>query len=541
MVTLLPCRAWYAAHSPVEIEVRGLEETRPAGLVLRSHRLGRLSGSVGVEGEGVVTLSPAGADGLGLGGHAVELCAADGQVLARTAVEVRDAGPSATRYGFVAAYERGRDLSGVLDWARAQHLTTIQFYDWAFRHADLMGAGESYADPLGNPVDLATVRALIEALHEIRVDAIGYAAVYGIGVEDWPAWEHRALLDAEGTAYGLGDFLQVIDPAAPDWLVHLGSMLRAARESVGFDGFHLDQYGWPKLAATPDGRRVDVAESFVTMLNGVRDAVPDATLIFNNVNDFPTRVTATQAPVDTTYIEVWSPHDRLGDLARLATSARDLAPDRPVVLAAYPSAVAGADEAEAAEGVRLELAAAYSHGATVLLAGEDGRVLVDPYYPRNQPAGPALREVLTRYADFQLAHADLLTGADVADVTGAYAGAYNDDVEVRGSQTPIGGQADEGTIWRRVVETPAGLVVHLINLLAVTDPLWDSAHPAPADPGPLTLRVRRVGPEPVRVWSADPDAAGRLERLEGVVSVGSHAEIALPPLRTWQLVWIESR
>ena len=36
------------------------------------------------------------------------------------------------------------------------------------------------------------------------------------------------------------------------------------------------------------------------MLNGVRDAVPDATLIFNNVNDFPTRATATQAPVDTT-------------------------------------------------------------------------------------------------------------------------------------------------------------------------------------------------------------------------------------------------
>ena len=44
---------------------------------------------------------------------------------------------------------------------------------------------------------------------------------------------------------------KLVDPAAPDWLAHFAADLAAATEQLGFDGFHLDQYGYPKWATRP--------------------------------------------------------------------------------------------------------------------------------------------------------------------------------------------------------------------------------------------------------------------------------------------------
>ena len=74
-------------------------------------------------------------------------------------------------------------------------------------------------------------------------------------------------------------------------------------------------------------REVDLASAFPALIDRLAGELPDARLIFNNVNDFPTWSTAAanQAAV---YIEVWSPHDRLTDLARLAEQAHSFAPER---------------------------------------------------------------------------------------------------------------------------------------------------------------------------------------------------------------------
>ena len=74
-----------------------------------------------------------------------------------------------------------------------------------------------YADALGQPVFLASVRQVIRALADVGVAAHGYAAVYAVGEEDWPAWADLALLDAEGAPYSLADFLKIVDCAEPRW------------------------------------------------------------------------------------------------------------------------------------------------------------------------------------------------------------------------------------------------------------------------------------------------------------------------------------
>ena len=263
---LLPTRAMYVPGDEIVVEARGLV----CAAEVTVFHLGDVVTARSVVGgeEAMIRLGSFAA-----GGYGVELRSADGAV-AHTAVHVVDDPRSRVRYGFVADYRPGRDLAEVIDNARRLHLTAVQFYDWAYRHADLLGGGERYQDALGQEVSLDTVRRLIVGLRSAGAASLGYAAVYAVGKEDWPSWEHLALLRQSGDPYTLGDFLWIVDPAAPEWSVHLVAELAAAVSDVGFDGFHLDQYGYPRLAVRHDGAVVDVAKSFAELIGAVRGCPP---------------------------------------------------------------------------------------------------------------------------------------------------------------------------------------------------------------------------------------------------------------------------
>lgn len=523
---LLPTRVSYRTGEPVTVEVRGLSE--PAAVTV--WHLGDQLGSTTVGGAGEVSLGP-----LPPGGYGVELETAGGT--ARTAVDVSDDPRRRLRYGFVADYSAGRDVAGVADTVRRLHLTGVQFYDWAHRHADLLGGGEDYADALGQQVSLNTVRNLATAVQDAGAAALGYAAVYAAGPDEWPAWKHLALLTADGEPYGLGDFLNLVDPAASPWVEHFAAELQNAVHRVGFDGFHLDQYGYPKQAVRPDGRRVDVAESFATLIERLRTDLPTEYLVFNNVNDFPTWRTV-RSPQDAVYIEVWEPHTHLGSLAAVAGRARAEAEGKPVVVAAYQHVYDSALATEADAATALTMATLFSHGATHLLAGEEDRVLVDPYYVRNHRTAPSTAALLKRWYDFLVEHDELLLDQSLTDVTGSYAGAYNGDCDVAYPDVPVSGEAVAGSVWRRITRSEDRLIVHLINLAGQDDTLWDAARRPIADPGQGTLRVRRTGPALPRVRVADPDRSTRLVDVP-VTADGDHARAELPPPHLWQLVLID--
>jgi dextranase len=103
--------------------------------------------------------------------YGVELLVGDES--ARTAVEVTVDARARLRYGFVVDYSPGRDLAGVSDLVRSLHLTDIQFYDWAYRHADLLGGGDDYRDALDQPISLTTVAALAAAVRDAGARAVG--------------------------------------------------------------------------------------------------------------------------------------------------------------------------------------------------------------------------------------------------------------------------------------------------------------------------------------------------------------------------------
>lgn len=526
MLTLLPTRTSYRPGEPVVIELRG---DVPAAGEFVVRRLGEVVHRRPLHPGTLQTLPS-----LLPGGYGIELETTAGVV--RTAVEVTADPRSRLRYGFVASYRPGKDVQAVADLARRLHLNGIQFYDWAYRHADPLGGGEQYDDALGQPITLETVRALVDALRDAGTASYGYAAVYAVGPQEWPRWQQHALRKPTGEPYALGDFLFILDPAAPEWLAHLAEDLAASTESVGFDGFHLDQYGYPKHAATPDGAPVDVAASFVSLIEGVRERLPESRLVFNNVNDFPTWGTGA-SPQDAVYIEPWKPVLTLGALADVATRARSVAGGKPVVLAAYQHVYDAAPAEASDRATALTMATLLSHGATQLLAGEDGRLLVDPYYVRNCEAEPETLEMLTRWYDFAVEHDALLLDPAIVDVTASYVGDYNDDLDVAYDGAVVAERAEAGTVWCRVTRTPEGLVVHLINLTGQDDSLWDAPRNAPGDTGPGTLRFRFIGSRTPRVAVADPDGSGRLDPVQVRID-GDHAVAVLPALDVWQVVHV---
>lgn len=523
---ILPTRVGYVLGESIALERRGTDSPG----ILEVRRLGEL----------VRRLEWADAADLELGslepgGYTAELRAGDD--LARTALEVGAEPGGSARYGFVVDFSSDRDTEGTLDLVRRLHLTDVQFYDWGYRHADLLGGGPAYVDPLGRTITLETVRDLAARLADVGANALGYAAVYGVGNDEWEQWRHRALLNATGEPYGLGDFLSLVDPAAQDWLDSFTSQLAAATASVGFAGFHLDQYGYPKHAHRPDGVVVDVAASFMTAIERIRRTLPDSRLIFNNVNDFPTWLTG-HSPQDAVYIEVWPPHTTLGSLADLVNRARSVAEGKPIIIAAYQHVYAAASAEAADLATRFTMATLFSHGATQLLAGESGRLLVDPYYARNHAAEPSTLDMLARWYDFLVAHGELLSAPGIVEVTGSYAGQYNGDCDVAFGSHRIAERAEPGTVWRRITQVGDSLVLHLVNLLGQTDAEWDAERRPVGSSGPGVLTFRRVGTGVPRVRVADPDRQPILidvpVRREGELAIAE-----LPDLGVWQVVVID--
>lgn len=466
-----------------------------------------------------------------------------------TAFDVLDSRWERPRYGFVVKLTSDADVEAVTRFFRRMHLSAAQLYDWAYRHSQLLPPHREYLDPLGQPRDLDVVNAMSSALSRAGVTPMGYAAVYAIGHDEVRDWSESVLLRASGEPYRLGEeFLILVDPAEPRWLAHLAEQLAAVVDGTAIEGFHLDQYGWPKFAMRGDGARVDLAESFTTMIGAVRDRLPHAPFMFNNVNDFPTYATAPLAQ-DATYIEVWEPHSTLGDLGALASAARAARPDHPPILSAYLHCYESAPEAACTEAAKLVMASALSHGATHLLLGEAGNALTDPYYPNNHELGSASLDEFAAWCDFQVRYGDLLFDERLAEVTEFFAGGINEDVVLRAAGVECSTKAMPGTLWLRVARLPHGVAVHLINLVAQDEIAWDSPKREAAEVRDATLSISFVEPGS-EVWAASPEHPD-LRRLEHVgttsaeqansLSAGqSGVTFALPPLGHWTVVWIPS-
>ena len=466
----------------------------------------------------------------------VEWIDQDGAVLAMasTAFDVLDRWTQAPRYGFVCHFAPGRDAAEATMCLLARfHINAVQFYDWLYRHDQLLPSADEYRDPLDRPLSLATIRALIQAAHRHGIAAMPYTAIYAASPEFHRAHPEWALFHVDGRPLEFGDgFLVYMNPAPGSaWSQHLLNQFDAVLARLDFDGIHLDQYGDPIAARDAAGHVVALDQAFPAFIDAARERArairSNAAVVFNCVGNWPIETVA-RSRADFMYIEVWKPHTQWRDLCRLVVEAQRLS-DRPVVLAAYI-------DPSREHNVCLADAIIFASGGYHIELGEAGGMLADPYFPKYRHMSEALSDVLRAYYDFAVRYETVLA-LGTRDATSSWAGR----VTIDGVSTDSYQFRD--AIWRIVREGDGFTCISLINLTGLASPEWTEALPsAPTPQGPLTVRLRVDRPV-AQAWWASPDGGSPRAIPASVQSRhdahGDNLVVQLPGLRYWTLIVLE--
>src|SRR5207253_11502985 len=104
---------------------------------------------------------------------------------------------------------------------------------------------------------------------------------------------------------------------------------------------------------------------------------------------------------------------------------------------------------------------------------------------------------------------------------------------------PISTDRGPGVVWARAIRSRRGLVVSLIDLSEQRDDRWDAGKQPSRPLAGVRLSVQRVRLAPAFLF-ADPDDSPGMRRL-GSSAEGRYDTAALPPFRTWALVWVREQ
>jgi dextranase len=417
------------------------------------------------------------------------------------------------RYGFLTDFTAQRtDLDDALDSMASFHLNGIQFYDWQYRHDELLSPVEEFVDPLGRSLSMPTVRSLIKGAHCRGMAAMPYLAVYAASLEFWKAHPDWRLFDEQGKAIDFEGFLGLMDPTSGGaWIEHLAQECERVLAEMPFDGLHVDQYGEPKIAFDSQGTAVDLPQAFTDFVTQLKESFPGQTVVFNAVGNWPIDELAASLQ-DFVYIEIWPPKVTFKDVLQIVSDARAKSGGKPVVIALYLPA-------ERPVNIRLANAVIMACGGSRIELGENGRLLSDPYFPKHEERSPQLVQAMQAYQDFLVRYSELL-GPEAENMS-----------EITDMQLPknvVAVPRRNGKLWG----------VNLINFSGLESPRWDEAQisPTPLRDVPISIPVAEM---PEQVWIASPDGdSPELTALHFIYQEGQ-VKLTLPEFDLWSLLLIQ--
>jgi len=381
-----------------------------------------------------------------------------------------------------------------------------------------------------------------------------YAPVYAADPDFSQAHPGWLLYRSDGEAQRLGDLLQITDPGSPDWQRHWLENYGPGADALGFGGFHLDTYGYPRQPLDSAGRPVSMAAAYTRFLQVVRAARPADVLSFNQVNGVP-RGLELPGPPGYRYVEVWPPNDRWRHLEGLlqrsgeggasvglaGSKAGFLAPSQAAgVLALYPP-VWTADRAGALRTVVLTEAIATTLGVGLLVFGDDRGCLQHPYYPDYQRLAADESELALRWHRFALRCRDLFTGGtdtswyDIGDENGA----ISVHCDAAASATPVMPEPDGGAVCARMVRHADWLAVSVLDLTGSQSGSWQE----PTGPGHCErVTITALVDQPGRwiaeaaVLGQDGDRFGPVPAEQRPHREGISIEVVLPVQAGWSVL-----
>jgi dextranase len=417
------------------------------------------------------------------------------------------------RYGFVTDFTPGReDVAETMDLLVHHHINGLQFYDWGYRHDSLLPATETFLDPLNRKLSLKVISQFIAAAHARGIAAMPYLAVYAASLEFWRQHKDWGLFDQEGNPLMFEDFLALMDPSpGSPWSAHLLEECDRLVAGLPFDGFHVDQYGEPKIAFNFQRKAIDLPDAFKLFISSLKDRNPEKAVTFNAVGNWPIEYLASSNQ-DFNYIEVWPDSPQYLDLYRLVSEAQLLSESKPVVIALY-------QPAEHPANILLANALIFASGGTRIQLGERERWLSDPYFPKHQQLTPKLLRAIRRYNEFCVRY-------------GEWLGPWNKTTTLENMILPEG-------IWSIIRETTDWLIINLINTSGLVDLRWDQMHDPPNYIQDFQISFPFEG-QIQDIWSANPDSEYlSLSEVHWQLNNG-RLNIEIDSLNYWSLIAVNT-
>jgi dextranase len=494
--------------------------------------------------------------GLPVGTYAVQALDARGTLVAEEFTTVGRHPGERPVHGFATSFEDG-DIAAVLEWHRALRSTVVQVYDWMASYTEPLGPENGWRDPSRRPVSFNGLRALAAGLRQRGAVAHAYAPVYAVGTAFASENPELLMYQGDGQPIRFLDQIVLANPGDIRWQRHFAASYGAAAEAIGFDGFHIDTYGYPRVAQDANRVAIDLREAYVSFLEFFRNARPNDLISFNQVNGVPSAANLPGGP-GFRYCEVWPPNGAWRHLEGLlerssggsgayALTGSRVVPGRGSI-ACYPPVWPIEDLADDPpnRGVRdsslrtvlFTEAIATCLGASALIYGDRGGVLCDPYYPKHARLSAAEAAKVLAWRRFALRCRDLfLEGEDTSwyeidDENGAVGA----QAEVPVRPEPVG-----GALFARAAQAERCVTVGVLDLTGSPNGSWSE----PTEHGSVstvTLRVLLAHPERWQVEAAVLGAGGDrfapLPAREVPHRQGRALEVELPLVDGWSVLKI---
>lgn len=422
-----------------------------------------------------------------------------------TAADISAAG-HVVRYGFLSDFgTEDMDDGDVVSMAK-YHINLVQFYDWSYRHDQLVPPTEEFLDMMGKRNSLKSVRRKIEACQSRGMGAIAYAAIYAASRPFWEGHRDWGLYALPGKPLVFIDtfYFMNIGKSCP-WHGHIIEQYRKAMDEVGFDGIHMDTYGYPKTALNASGELCELKEQLPQLIDDtaaqLRASGHAPRLIFNNVGAWPVESTM-RTWVEAVYVEVWPPYERLHHLKELILKAKPSG--KPVVLAAYPAPFRLETEERALYCSLIASFAIAANGATQLFLGEDNGVLTQGYYVDHSKLTQRQSRRIRDYQDFFVRYQELLFDRELEDVSMTHCSGENLEYCC---DAPFSAYGEPDKLWLTLRENRETKLVTMLNLCGNPEDYWNRGKEKPRPLRDVTFQIQING-KVDSVWCATPDERG---------------------------------
>lgn len=468
-----------------------------------------------------------------------------------TSFDVVSSWKKSTRYGFLSDfYDKDKDDLEDLQEMRKLHINLVQFYDWMYKHDELLPVSTEFTDPMGRVLNFEVIKEKIRFCHRYGMKAIAYGAIYAASESFYNNHKNWVLYDSNNKVIRFIDsfFIMNISKDCP-WHWHIINQYKKALIEADFDGIHMDTYGFPK-AAISKLNNIDKVENldeqFPIIINNARKILAkykeDLCIIFNNVGNWPIESTA-NTDVDAIYIEVWKPYERYYHLKELIMWGKYLSKGKPVILAAYLKQYIDYEDKDidkANNSLLLITAIIASNGGYHMLLGEKNGVLTEGYYVDYYTVDDKFFRIIRNYYDFIIRYSNIFFNDNLKDVSMTHID--GDNLEYTFENVDYSTYGEPGKVWITARENKKCKELIFINLTNNYEDFWNRGKNKPELIKNIIVNIQ-IERKVRKIFYASPDfEMGRPEKIDYSISSGTRGKILniqIPKLYIWSILIIE--